>query len=280
MWEAGRSLVEIGGIDLSASLAYFMLLSFFPLLALIVIGFATFADPEIIRERLLNILTFYFPASRDFLTSALQHLFNAGLAAGVIAIVGMLLGANGLFMAANRSINRVFGCRPRKVVGATLVEIGLATIVVLLFLLSLSLTLAFQVALTVSEAIPSVGGSVSGVLLLVTQLLSATLPVFLTAMVFAIVYQMLPSAPVKWSDAAFGAIVAVILFEAAKNLFFWFGAIASQRSLLYGPISSVIIVLVWSNVAGLIFLYGAALARESGSLRSSMEGEAERAPLE
>ena len=45
--------------------------------------------------------------------------------------------------------------------------------------------------------------------------------------------------------------------------------LAAQRSLLYGSLSSVILLLVWSQVAGMIFLYGAALTKQSADLRPS-----------
>ena len=57
-----------------------------------------------------------------------------------------------------------------------------------------------------------------------------------------------------------------MLFEIAKYIFF-FVNLFSQRDLLYGPISSVVLVLIWSHVAGMIFLYGAAITKQSSDLR-------------
>ncbi len=249
------------------SLAYFTLLAFFPLVALIILAFAHFADPDSIRERISEIFLYFFPASQEFFNTAVDHLFQAPLAAGLVAVIGILLGANGLFMAAHRGVNRIFGSRPRRMLGTTLLEIAIATTVVLLFLVSIGLTIVFQIALGLSAALPVVGGPVSRLLVTVTGLASAVLPVFLTAFVFTLVYRYVPNLPVKWQDATFGAIVAVVLFEAAKHMSFWFGNIASQRSLLYGSLSSVVILLIWAFAAGLIFLFGASLTKQSAELR-------------
>ncbi|MCY4449093.1 MAG: YihY/virulence factor BrkB family protein [Chloroflexi bacterium] len=69
------------------------------------------------------------------------------------------------------------------------------------------------------------------------------------------------------NDTVFGAVTAIVLFEAGKHLFFWFTALAGQRSVVYGPIASFVLLLMWGYVAGMIFLYGAALTRAAGELR-------------
>ena len=267
LWRASRLLLGVGGIDLAASLAFFTLLSLIPLIAIIVLVLTTFVDQEVIRNQTSELFLYYFPASQELLDTAFDRLFEARLPAGIVAAIGIVLGANGLFMAVNRAVNRIFGSRPRPMLGSTLVQIVIAFVVALLFLFSIGMTVIFQVALNVSEGVPAVGESVSGFVGLVTRALSTLIPLLLTALVFAIVYRAVPNRPVSWRDATFGAIGAVILFEAAKYIFFWFGNIAIQRSVLYGPLSSAVILLVWSYVAGLIFLFGASLANQSASVR-------------
>ena len=84
---------------------------------------------------------------------------------------------------------------------------------------------------------------------------------------FALVYLRMPNVRVRWRDAVFGALAAIVLFEAGKHLFFWFTGLAAQRNAVYGPISSFVLLLMWGYVAGMIFLYGAALTRAAGELR-------------
>lgn len=267
LWHAGRSLISIGGIDLAASLAFFTLLSFFPLVALIILAFAAFADPTTIKTGLADAFLYFFPASEDFFNTAVDHLFSARFAVGVVAAVGILIGANGLFMAANRSVNRIFGVPPRKMLGTTLLELALGVGIVLIFLTSIGLTIVFQLALNVSEALPVVGGPINRVIVVVTGTVSAILPLFLSAIVFGIVYRTLPNTYVRSRDATFGAIVAVILFEVVKHAFFWFGNVTGQQNLLYLPFSSVVLLLIWAFLAGLIFLFGASLAKEASNHR-------------
>ena len=265
--KAVRLLVQAGGIDLAASLAYFTILSFLPLIALVVMAVAIFTDPEGVRETLTEILVHYFPASADLIREAVENLLNGSLVFGLVALVGMVLGANGLFMAANRSVSRVFGIEPRNVMQITVTEMAVATSVAVLFLLSLALTALLQVAVSFSEGIAEVTGGVSAVAVVVFGVVSTVVPAVLTAAVFAVVYRRLPNVEVEWRNATFGAMVAIVLFEIGKHLFFWFTNLSSQRNAVYGPAASVIVLMMWGYIASLIFLYGAALVKVAGETR-------------
>ena len=263
LWFAGLALIRVGGVDLSASLAFFTLLSFFPLVALIILLFSAFADPTTIKAELGHVFLFFFPASGDFFNESIDHLFTSRLTAGVVAIVGILIGANGLLMATNRAVNRIFGSQPRRVVPTTLLQVLLAIGIMMMFLTSIGLTVVFQIASSIGEALPLVGWPVNRVVIIVTGLVSGILPIIMTTIAFGVVYRALPNTNVDWRDATFGAIVAVVLFEIGKHLFFWFGNLSGQQNLIYLPFSSVVIVLIWGFLGGMIFLFGASIANEA-----------------
>ena len=267
LWSALTTLIRTNGIDAGAALAYYMLLAFFPLVALIVVALSSFIDPDVIKRAVTNFVVFYFPSSQQFLEEALQHLFGAKLAAGLIAFVGMVLGAQGLFMAANRGVNRLFECRPRRILGVTVYTFGIVLFTVFLFLSSVGMTVVFRVLLGATEQIPGVGDPLNDALTLVAWAVAAFAPFASSGVVFLVVYKYLPNQPVAWTNATFGALVTAIIFEIAKYAFFWFGNMAGQRSLLYGSLSSLILLLIWSQVAGMIFLYGAALTKKAADLR-------------
>ena len=264
---AARTLVQQGGIDLAASLAYFTVMSFFPIIALVAIGVALFADPDAVGRGVAALTVQYFPASADLLTEAVQELFKGRIALGIVALVGTLLGANGLFMAASRAVNRLFGAESKGFFSTTLSEATVAFSVIVLFCLSLLLTALFQVGLGFHTALTDRLGSGAGYLLWLMGALSALVPAVVTALLFTTVYRYMPNVPVHWRDAAYGGLVAMFLFEFGKHLFFWLSGMATQRSVVYGPVAAFVVLLMWSFLAGLIFLYGAALTRAAGELR-------------
>ena len=74
--------------------------------------------------------------------------------------------------------------------------------------------------------------------------LSALIPAVMTAVLFTLVYHRVPNVPVQWRDAACGGLVAMLLFEVAKHLFFWLSAVATQRSVVYGPVAAFVVLLM------------------------------------
>ncbi len=267
MFRAVRILLEAGGIDLAGSLAYFTVLSLFPAVALVVMTIALYGDPEAIHRQVTSVLLYYFPTSRDLIEDAVENLFQGSLAIGIVAFAGVAMGANGLFMAANRSVNRVFGVETQRIVTRTVLQVLISTVLAVLFLLSIGVSASLQLAMRFSEGIARTAGELSAVPVVALGAASALLPAFFTMLVFAFVYFRMPNTRVEWRNAMFGALAAIVLFEAGKHLFFWFTGLAGQRSVVYGPIASFVVLLTWGYAAGLIFLYGAAMARAAAELR-------------
>lgn len=266
-WAAARSLVGVGGTDLAASLAYYTLLSFIPFISIVVLISTAFIDAEPLRRHLATVVGIYFPASQEFLDAAITPLLDARPAVGAISTVVMLWGANGLFRATNRTVNRVFGSKQRQLLGLALVELAFAGGIIALFLFSITISGLFRVATDVTGEYAESSRLLRELSSLLIKFLLAALPPLGTFLVFLLVYRSVPNSTVPWRNAAFGAISAVILFEGAKYVFFWVGSNLSHQSLVYGPLSSVVILLVWFQTAALIFLLGVSLARESIRLR-------------
>ena len=260
-------LYNAGGVDLAASLAYFTILSIFPILALLIMGVAVLGDPIAVRQWIAESLIHYFPASRELIQEALVNLLSSSLAFGIVAIVSILFGANGLFRATNRAVNRVFGIRSGDVFSTTLIEMVFATLFGLLFLISIFLTAILHTAIHFSESFAVTQWSISYLIAILLGLVTTVLPIALSALVFAIVYRNLPNVSVEWRDATFGALIAIVLFEIGKHIFFWFTSVVSQGGVVYGPVASFIVLLMWAYIAGLIFLYGTAITKVSSEIR-------------
>ena len=271
--EAGRLLFRAGGIDLSASLAYFTVLSFLPLVALAIIVAALFGGSERVGLELTEILVFYFPTSADLMREAVDGLIDNSIEISLLSLVGIVIGANGLFMAAQRALRRIFEDESSKLVQITVTQILVTTLIVILFLLSVGLSAFIQVVLSFVEGNIGLTGSLSTATSIVVGILSGVLHVFVAATVFAVVYHHLPSSRVEWRDATFGALVAIVLFEISKHLFLFYTELFEQRSAVYGSIASFVVLMMWAYISGLIFLYGAAVTKMSADQRKKSPGQ-------
>ena len=81
----------------------------------------------------------------------------------------------------------------------------------------------------------------------------------ITVALFAVVYRLVPNGRVTLRDTLPSAIVAGLLWEAAKYLF------ASSLQYfhydeIYGSVGAVVAVLTWSYVSSLILMFGAQLS--------------------
>ena len=267
MLRAGRLLVNVGAIDMAASLAYFATLSFFPLIALQIMAIVSLGSSGQAGDAFVGTLSYYFPASEDLIRQAIDSMLSASLAISVISVVSLLIGANGMFSSANRAVGRIFERKGVSMTKANLRQTVIAILLTVLFLLSVGLTVALHAAIGFSQGLSEATGGISISLTIVLGTGSAVVPLLATMSIFITVYRYMPNTAVRWRDAAFGAIVAVMLFELSKHLFLWLSNIAAQRSVIYGPLASFVILLVWLFVSGLVFLYGAALTRTAGYAR-------------
>ena len=262
-----RFLLRAGATDQAASLAYFTVLSFFPLMALAIIAAALVADPSSIRPVLGDLVRYYLPASSQLIEESLDGLLENSAPLGLIVLAGLAFAANGLFMAANRAVNRVFGVEKHKTLRGNVAEAVVTGVLGLALLASVGATAFVQVSLGIGGENLQWDGSPSRTLDIGLAVMAAILPAAMTGMVFIVVYHNLPNRNVQWRDAAFGGMIALLLFEAGKHLFFWLSGMAANRIVVCGPVASTVVLLMWAFLAGLIFLCGAGLTRAPGELR-------------
>ena len=89
---------------------------------------------------------------------------------------------------------------------------------------------------------------------------NAAISLVMIALLFALIYRMVPDARITWRDVWLGAVIAAILFELGKFLLgFYFGRSAIASS--YGAAGSIIIILVWVFYSAQILFFGAAFTR-------------------
>jgi uncharacterized BrkB/YihY/UPF0761 family membrane protein len=104
-WRGFVSFYRSDNLTYAASIAYYALLSLFPLsmLALAVLGGVT-AD-EGSRDTVLRFVLQYFPAQFDFITRQLDAFRSSTLTFGVFGTLGLIWGSLGVFGAITTAVN-------------------------------------------------------------------------------------------------------------------------------------------------------------------------------
>ena len=183
----------------------------------------------------------------------------------------LLVGASGVFSELQNSLNEIWDVGPRHhPVFALLKE--RATSFVMVLVMSLLLLLSFVLSAGVAMVNNFLHGISPG-LSDAWELGNSGVSLFMTVILFALIYRVVPDTRILWRDVWAGALIAAVLFVVGKFvLAFYFGrsAIASN----YGPAGPLIIILLWVFYSAQIFFFGAEFTRvyaiHCGSQRSEV----------
>jgi membrane protein len=194
---------------------------------------------------------------------------SSGLAASVIAAVLLLVGATSVFVELKGSLDELWNIEPPK--GLAIVVFlrtelhSFGLVLVLAFLLLVSLVLSAGLAVLERYA----GGISSYEILAV---LSSAVAFGVIACLFAVIYKVLPDAPLSWRDVWVGAAFTAGLFSLGKyaiGVYLGHSVVAST----FGAAGSMIALLLWVYYSAQIFFLGAGFTRqyalEFGSLQQA-----------
>jgi len=174
----------------------------------------------------------------------------------------MLLGATGVMVQIQRSLNEIWRVMPRP--GANPLRlffvkrtISLAIVLSFAMLLLVSLILSASISAFGRHLESTMPGSISDNVLAWTNALIAY--VIVTAM-FAVTFRYLPDVRLRWTDVFVGANVTSLLFSLGKGILAIYLARSNVGS-VYGAAGSLALILVWVYYSSMIFLFGAQFTR-------------------
>jgi len=266
-WAFGRAVVgeflRHDGATLASSIAYYALLSVFPLILLASALAAHLLDPKEAQAALARTLGTYLPPDAvEALQRSLAEAVRARESAGLVALALFLWSGSSATGSVRHALNRVLGVtRTRPFWRRRLLDMAATLLLGSLLGASLSLSAARAVLARLS---PRLGPEIARLLPGLDALGSLGPPV-LTFATFALAYRLLPARRLPWRSLLAGAAVAAALFEAARALSFRALESFARYQLVYGSLAGVIVFLVWVYVAAVVFLLGAEVASWAAS---------------
>lgn len=259
---------------MAAALAYYTIFSL-PALLLIIIWLGDiFYGQEVIEGKLFGeIALMVGKDSAKQIEDAIWYsrLSNDATLAAVVGIITLVIGATGIFGEIQDSINRIWHikAKPRKGQGwlRLLVHrlVSFSMIAVLGFLL--------LVSLMVNTVIDIVGRRLSalfsGDTVVLLYILNLVFSFIMTAVLFAVIFKVLPDGKLKWREIIPGVVLTTIMFMVGKYLLSFY--ISSRGSSSpYGSAGSVLIILLWVYYSAIILYSGAVLTRLWSIRKGSM----------
>ena len=265
---AGKDFLEDKAPRLAAALSYYTAFSLPPLLVAVIGVAGIVYGVDEVRERIMvQVADLVGTDSAATLGEAVVDAQRTGSGVAlVLGILTLLFGATGAFGQLQEALNTIWEVKPKKgggilrLVRSRLLSFG--TILGTGFLLLVSLAVSTAIGALVDTArnyewlTPYIAAlDIGASLILITCL-------------FALIFKVLPDAPVEWRDVWVGAVLTAALFVVGKFAIGFYLGVSDVGS-AYGAAGSVIVILVWIYYSALILFFGAEFTQVWASNRKS-----------
>lgn len=245
---------------MAAAIAYSTIFALPPLLVLIVGLAGAVFGPDAVQEALLGEAgTLVGPGAEEAVEAMIANAgdLGTGLGAKIVGLLTLVVGATGAFGQLQKALNRAWEVEPAPGGGLR----ALLMKRVLSFGLVLTIAFLLLVSLAVSAALAAVGDAASAVATdtfaaPLMGVLNAVVSLGVIALLFAMMFKLLPDAEIAWRDVAVGAAVTALLFTVGKLLIGLYLGRADPGS-AFGAAGSVVLILLWIYYSSLIVLVGA-----------------------
>ena len=263
LWAAIQGWSKDNVPRLGASLAYYTLFAFSPILVIAIAIAGSVFGAEAVRGQIVGEIDGLIgrqgaEAIQSILQSA--HRSPTGTFAIIIGAITLFVAASGAFLELQHALNTIFRVKtdPKK---SSLERLFLSRL--RSFGLVVSIGFVLLVSLLVSAALSALSARIqqsglSGPVVL--QAINLVVSLAVMTLLFGLIYRFLPDVRLKWRDVWTGAFVTSILFSLGKLLI---GLYLGQSSVAssYGAAGSVVVLLVWVYYSAQVILLGAEFTR-------------------
>lgn len=255
-----RSLRRLGherGFEAAATIAFFTVFSFFPLMLILVAAGSSLVESVEVQDFLLDAVLRLVPVSRDLVRQNLLSILEARGTVSIVGTLGLLWAATSALAALVRNLNRAWpDAGAQNMFVARLRSLGLVAFLTGLWGISLFSRAAGRL-LPDWRTISS-----STVFFLVLARVPSTVVFYVFLFVSLLFfYYWVPARRVRARDAAVGALVATALFRLATYGFaFYLRSGFARYNVVYGSLGALLALLSWVYLLCVIVLYGAHLS--------------------
>ncbi|MBK8919434.1 MAG: YihY/virulence factor BrkB family protein [Azonexus sp.] len=260
------------GLLLAGAIAYYALLSAVPLLILVVIAFSRVVEPQELLALLARYLEWLVPSQSRAVLADVEGVLHERAALGALLVATMLFFSSLAFSVLEKAMGVIFSHRGAAQARHALVSFLLPYCLVLVLGLAL---LALSAAAAAFEAlaegwlwVPGGQWSLAGVSAALLYLLGFVFE----AALFAGLYRVLPAGGVKPSHALVGGVAAALLWEFLRRGLAWYFSHVSKVGVVYGSLTTAVVVLLSLEIAATVLLLGAQVIAEYEKLAPPPEG--------
>jgi YihY family inner membrane protein len=250
------------GLLLAGAVAYYALLSIVPLLILTVIALSHWIDQAELLQTLARYLEWLVPGQSKAVVAELSNFLKHSDVIGWVLLATMVFFSSLAFTVLENAMSVIFihrvAIRRRRFLVSALLP----------YCYILFLGLGLLIVTLVSGSLQAIGEesvdflgrrwSLHGVSGLLLYLLGVGGEIF----VLTSVYLVMPVGRLSLRHALLGAVSATLLWELTRHVLVWYFATLSQVSVVYGSLTTAIVVLLSLEIAATLLLLGAQVISE------------------
>jgi membrane protein len=261
-WCVLKAFKKNQGLLLAGAVAYYALLSVVPLLILAVIALSHIIDQAELLSTLGRYLEWLVPGQSKAVIGELRNFLDHREVIGWLLLVTMLFFSSLAFTVLENAMSVIFlhriATRPRRYIVSA----------VLPYIYILCLGFGLLIVTLVSGSLQAIGQesidflghewSLSGVSGVLLYLLGLVGEIF----VLSSVYMVMPVGRLSWRHSLLGGATAALLWEITRHVLVWYFSTLSQVSVVYGSLTTAIVVLFSLEIGATLLLMGAQVISE------------------
>ena len=251
--QAGKDFAQDAVPQWAAAIAYYTLLSIFPLLLAAASIASYFVEPMWAISQLTEAVGDFVPQGEGQIEDIVQEAMAARGAVGVISIATLLWSGSRVFSTVTVALNIIYDVdESYGFIKRTAIDLLMLVTIGMLFVLGLASRYFLNLFFGSGGLLPDNGNNLYNLGLQI-------IPMGLLLVAFFLTYLYVPRRRVDWKAAAVGAVVATILFVIIRPIFFRYVQEFGEFSIIYGSIAVIIILVIWAWIGGMILLAGGEL---------------------
>ena len=250
------------GLLLAGAVAYYALLSIVPLLILVAIALSHVIEQTALLEAIGRYIGWLAPGQSRFIVGELANFLAHREVVGWLLLATMLFFSSLAFTVLENAMSVIFLHR------VAIRRRHFMVSAVLPYCYILSLGVGLLLVTLVSGSFAALGAksveflgyrwSLSGFSGVLLYLLGLTGEIFLLTSV----YLVMPVGKLSLRHALIGGVTAALLWEVTRHVLLWYFSTLSQVGVVYGSLTTAIVVLLSLEIAATLLLLGAQVISE------------------
>lgn len=279
VWEAVKAFRANQGLLLAGAVAYYALLSIVPLTAVSVLALSHFIDQGELLQTIGRYLEWLLPGQSGAIVTELANFMDHRDVLGPVLLVTMIFFSSLAFSVLESAMAAIFHHRKARHQRHPLLSIVLPYLYVACLCVGLFLVTLVSGALQLigQESVELLGHrwSLSGVSGALLYMLGLGGEIFMLTSV----YLVMPAGSLSLRHALLGGVTAALLWEVTRHVLVWYFSTLSQVNVVYGSLTTAIVVLLSLEIAATLVLFGAQVIAQyerlerTGSARAATLGE-------